>query len=225
MTDRPDSDPGLRIVLRPIGSALPLGFFAFATGMAILAGIDIPLVPQAQLHPAAVLLISFVAPLEIIAAVLAFLARDGLAGTGLGLFAASWATIGIQDLLAKPGSVSPVLGLYLITFAVVIGLLGATARRAQPLLALILVVSAVRTTLAGLYELTTIKSLFTTAGVLATGVCALALYCGFAFRLEDAAHRTVLPLGRRGQARSALRGGMEDQIAGLEAEAGVRRVL
>ena len=214
-----------RIVLRPVGSALPLGFFAFGTGMAVLAGVDIPLFPQTMLHPAAALLITFVAPLEILAAVLAFLARDGMAGTGLGLFAASWATLGVQDLMAKPGTTSPVLGLYLVTFAVVILLLGVIAVRAQPLLALILLVSTVRTALAGVYELGGPKPLFTAAGVMATAITALAFYGAVAFLLEDTAHRTVLPLARRGQARTSLHGNIDDQLRGLDAEAGIRRSL
>jgi succinate-acetate transporter protein len=193
--------------------------------MAVLAGIDIPLIPRSQLHPAAVLLLSFVAPLEILAAVLAYLARDGLAGTGLGLFAASWATLGTQDLLAKPGSVSSVLGLYLITFAVVIALLGVSAARGQPLLAMVLLTSAVRTILAGIYELTAIKAVFTAAGVLALAITAIALYGGVAFLLEDAAHKTILPLSRRGRARAAIEGPIEDQLEGLGTEAGIRRAL
>lgn len=221
----PPGEAGLRIVLRPLGSALPLGFFAFATGMAVLAGVDIPLIPQGQLHAAAALLLSFVAPLEILASVLAFLSRDGLAGTGLGLFAASWVTIGIQDLLAKPGSVSPILGLYLVTFAVVIVLLGATALRGQPLLGVILLTSAVRTLLAAIYELSSLRALFTAAGVMATAISALALYGGVAFLLEDSAHHTILPLARRGHARSALEGAMDDQFRDLGQEAGVRRTL
>lgn len=215
----------VRIVLRPLGSALPLGFFAFGTGMAVLAGVDIPLFPASMLHPAAALLLTFVAPLEILAAVLAFLARDGMAGTGLGLFAASWATLGVQDLLARPDATSPVLGLYLVTFTVVIAILGVIAVRAQPLLGLILTISAVRTLLAGIYELGGPKPLFTAAGILATGITALAFYGAAAFLIEDTAHHTVLPLARRGQARTSLHGDLDAQLREVEAEAGVRRSL
>jgi succinate-acetate transporter protein len=215
----------VRIVLRPLGSALPLGFFAFGVGMVVLAGVDIPLFPQTMLHAAAALLLTFVAPLEILAAVFAFLARDGMAGTGLALFAASWATFGVQDLLARPGATSPVLGLYLITFAVVVVLLGIVAVRGQPLLALVLLTSAVRTALAGSYEVGAPKPLFTAAGILALVITLLAFYGAVAFLLEDTAHRTLLPLGRRGQARTSLHGDLDAQLSGLDAEAGVRRSL
>jgi succinate-acetate transporter protein len=214
-----------RIVLRPLASALPLGFFAFGTGMAVLGGVDIPLFPATMLHPAALLLLTFVAPLESLATVLAYLARDGMAATGMGLFAASWATLGVQDLLAKPQSASPVLGLYLVTFAVVIVLLGAVATRGQPLLALILLTSSVRTVLAGSYELGASKALFTAAGVIAVAITALAFYGAVAFLLEDTAHRTVLPLGRRGAAKVSLTEDVDAQLEGIESEAGIRRSL
>lgn len=217
--------PQVNIVLRPLGSALPLGFFAFGTGMALLASTDIPIVPRSELHPMAIMLLSFVAPLEILASVLAFLARDGMAGTGLGLFAASWATVGLQDLLAKPGSTLAVFGLYLICFAVVVALLGAVALRGQPLLGTLLVVSSLRTVLAGIYEITSRQAVFTTAGILALVITVIAYYGAVAFLLEDSERRTILPLGRRAAARRSLEGRVEDQLEGIELEAGVRRTL
>jgi len=36
---------------------------------------------------------------------------------------------------------------------------------------------------------------------------------------------SVLPIGRRGRAASAIQGGFADQLAGLEHEAGVRQQL
>lgn len=215
----------VNIVLRPLGSALPLGFFAFGTGMAILAGADIPLFPLSDIHLAGDLLLTFVAPLEILAAVFAFLARDGMAGTGLGVFAASWATVGVQDLLLKPGSTDPVLGLYLLAFCVVVALLGTVASRGQPLLSLILLISSVRTALAGIYEVSSIKPVFTAAGIVALVLTVIAYYGAVAFLLEDTAHHTVLPLARRGSARTSLAGGLDDQLLGIEREAGVRRSL
>lgn len=220
-----DGAAPVRIVLRPLASALPLGFFAFGTGMAVLAGVDIPLFPQSALHSAAAVLLTFVAPLQILAAVLAFLARDGMAATGLGLFAASWATIGVQDLLATPGSTSLVLGLYLITFTVVIAMLGSVAVRAQPLLGLILMVSSLRTVLGGVYEVGGPKPLLTSAGIIGVALTALAFYGALAFLLEDTAHHTVLPLARRGPARISLTGDIHAQLRDLETEAGVRHSL
>jgi succinate-acetate transporter protein len=226
-TDPDDRGAGapVRIVLRPLGSALPLGFFVFGTGMAVLGGLQLHFIPLPMTHQAAVLLLTFVAPLEGLAAVLAFLSRDGLAGTGLGLFAGSWATVGVQYLIGQPGARSPVQALYFFTFAVAVMLLGVVARKGQLLLATILLAAAVRTVLSAVYELLGTGALQTISGLVSLVITALALYGGLALLLEDTAHGTVLPLARRGQSRTALEGSPSEQLGDLEQEAGVRRNL
>jgi succinate-acetate transporter protein len=222
--DQPLGDP-VRIALRPLGSPLPLGFLVFGIGMAVLAGMELHWIPLPQVHQAALLLLTFVAPLELVAAVFGFLSRDGLAGTGLGVFAGSWATIGVQYLVGEPGARTPVMGLYLLAFAVAVLLLGIVATGGNLLLATILLTSAVRTLISGLYEVLGGTSLQTTGGVLSLCITALAFYGALALLLEDTAHHTVLPLGRRAAARAALEGPLDRQTAQLEQEAGVRRNL
>lgn len=50
-------------------------------------------------------------------------------------------------------------------------------------------------------------------------------YVGFATLMEDSAHRTILPIGRRGPARAAFEEGLGAQLKELEHEAGVRGQL
>ena len=50
-------------------------------------------------------------------------------------------------------------------------------------------------------------------------------YVGMATLMEDAAHRTLLPVGRRGPARAAFAEGLDAQLDELEHEAGVRGQL
>ena len=52
-----------------------------------------------------------------------------------------------------------------------------------------------------------------------------ALYGGLALLLEESMQRMVLPLGRRGRARTSLEGDFEHQVRQAEQEAGVRRQL
>jgi succinate-acetate transporter protein len=82
------------IFLRPVGSALPLGFFAFGIGMLILGCQAIGWIPVGEQNQDAMILIAFVFPLELVATVFAFLARDTLGATTLGLFATSWLAFG-----------------------------------------------------------------------------------------------------------------------------------
>jgi hypothetical protein len=52
-----------------------------------------------------------------------------------------------------------------------------------------------------------------------------ALYGGLALLLEESYQRMVLPLGRRGRARSSLEGTFAHQVQQAEQEAGVLRQL
>src|SRR4051794_19746785 len=85
----------VEINLRPFASALPLGFFAFGIGMALLAGYDAGWIAVGEEKHLGMLLATFVFPLELLAAIFAFLGRDVFAATGLGLFSSSWLALGI----------------------------------------------------------------------------------------------------------------------------------
>ena len=69
----------MRIFLRPIGSALPLGFFSFGIGMLLLGTQAFAWIPVHEQKDVGMMLMSFVVPLELIATIVAFLARDTIA--------------------------------------------------------------------------------------------------------------------------------------------------
>jgi succinate-acetate transporter protein len=70
-----------RITLRPPGTPLPLGFLAFATGVMLLTAFDAHWIPASDQKLVGALALGFVVPLEIMASVFAFLARDTPGGT------------------------------------------------------------------------------------------------------------------------------------------------
>jgi succinate-acetate transporter protein len=217
--------PQVRIVVRPYGSSVPLGFFAFGIGMFLYAALDAPWVKATDGHTIGVLLAGFVAPLELIATVFAFLARDSVAGAALGLFAASWFVGGLTTIQAKPGVLDAALGYFLIAFTVVVLLLAVAAVFGKPLIALLLFVSSARSLFSAAYDLGAGQTWNHVGGWLAVGIFAIAMYGGIAFLLEDARGHTVLPLARRGGSKEAIEGGLGDQLQGLEDEAGVRHTL
>jgi hypothetical protein len=51
-------------------------------------------------------------------------------------------------------------------------------------------------------------------------IFAATLYGGLAFGIEDVQYRTVLPLGRRGEAAEAFEGDLSQQVGPIESEAG-----
>jgi hypothetical protein len=217
--------PQVRVVVRPYGSSIPLGFFAFGIGMFLYAALDAPWVKTADAHTIGLILVAFVAPLEAIATVFAFLARDTVAGATLGLFGASWLVGGLTTMQAKPGILDPGVGYFLLAFTVVIVLLGAAAFLGKPFIGVLLLASAVRGLFAATYQLGGGAGWNRVGGWLALGIFAIAMYGGIAFLLEDALGRTVLPIGRRGGSKEAIDGGLADQLGGLEDEAGVRHTL
>jgi uncharacterized protein len=213
-----------RIVLRPIGSGLPLGFFSFAIGMLLLGCLALGWIPEDEQRQVGMLLMAFVFPLELIATIFAFLARDTLGATTLGLFTTSWLTLGWTAFDSPPGSTSVALGIYLFGFATAVLLLATLSTLAKPFFSVLLLAAAARMVLAGAWDVGGPHVLVTISGVVALGLTVLAMYGGVALGLEDARQRDVLPLFRRGGADEAFQG-YEQQLERLEAEPGVRQQL
>jgi uncharacterized protein len=214
-----------RIFIRPLGSGLPLGFFAFGLGMFILGAVGVQSVPATDVKTAGLLLAAFVFPLELLATVVAFLARDTAGATTLGLFTGSWLAVGLAFLTAKPGETSRSLAYFLVYFAAVVVLLAVGAMFGKPLIATLLVLASARAALGGIYEFTGGTGWETAGGVLAFVIAAIALYGGLAFLLEDIHGKSVLPVFRRGEAKTAIEGGLQEQLSRLQQETGVRSQL
>lgn len=213
-----------RIVLRPIGSGLPLGFFSFGIGMLIAACQALEWIPVDEQRQVGMVQMAFVFPLELLAAVFAFLARDTLGATSLGLFTASWLTLGWAAIDSPPGSTSVTIGIYLFGFATAVLLLATLSTLGRPLFSVLLVLAATRSVLAGAWNVGGPHDLLTVSGVAALALAAFAMYGGLALGLEDVKQREVLPLFRRGAASEAFEG-YEQQLERLEAEPGVRQAL
>jgi succinate-acetate transporter protein len=103
-----------RVFLRPLGNPLPLGFLALAAGTLLLSGLQVGWLEPADGTDVALILIAFVFPLQLLASVLGYLARDVVAGTGMGILAGTWLSIGLVLATSEPGSTSDALGLFLL---------------------------------------------------------------------------------------------------------------
>ncbi|MGW4568195.1 GPR1/FUN34/YaaH family transporter [Streptomyces sp. NPDC004561] len=221
----PPDPRAARVVVRPYGNPLPLGFFSFGIGMALLAGIGLGLITGEQVRAAGILLAVFVCPLEFLAAVMAFLTRDTGAATALGLFATSWAGLGALHIVAPSQRTSVAVGMYLCAFALMLIPLAAVAFLGKTLLGAVLTVSILRAVLAAAYQLGAPEALELANAAAALLLVALALYSGTAFLVEDVRQHTVLPILRRGDARRAIEDDLGDQHTRLPKEPGIRRQL
>lgn len=214
-----------RVVLRPVASPLPLGFFAFGVAIVLTTLLDLGAFPVRDSHEVAVLLLAFTGPLELLAAVFALLARDVGAGTSLGVFGATWVSYGTALLLTVPGSRSPVLGSFFLALCVVLLALAVASLSGKPALGLLLLLAFLRFAATGLYEILGASWLQTAAGGVGALLALVSFYGGLALLIEDSQGRIVLPTGRRGRASESLEAGLGAQLASLESEAGVRNQL
>jgi succinate-acetate transporter protein len=215
-----------RVMLRPIGSSLPLGAFALVPSGLLLAGSQLGWFSTTDEKMIPLLLLGLAVPLMLVASVLAFMGRDALVGTGFGIFAGTWLAYSLAAMSGPPGRVSHALGVFFLGIAALFAMLtGGGLAGGKAAAGIVILMGSARFLVSGIYELTGTAGLEHAAGIVGLVFVAVAAYVGFATLLEDSARRTILPIGRRGVARAAFAEGLGAQLDELEHEAGVREQL
>lgn len=115
--------------------------------------------------------------------------------------------------------------MFLLTLTPLMLVMSAASVAGKPLFGLLLAIGACRFALTGVFQATGNVPVEHAAGWLGVPLAVFALYGGLALLLEESYQRMVLPLGRRGRARSSLEGSFANQVRQAEQEAGVRRQL
>jgi succinate-acetate transporter protein len=194
-------EDGGRVVLRPVATPLPLGFLALVLATTVFSAVQLGWIAPDQGRVAAITAVAATVPLQFAVAVMGFLARDPVAVTGMGLLAGTWAVVGLVTLTAVPGTVSPGLGVLLLTAG--IGMLvpaaGAVSSKIAP--ALVMALAGCRFAVTGVYQLDGSAAWKAAAGWTGLVLAVVALYTALALQLEGGGERTVLPVGRRGAGR------------------------
>jgi succinate-acetate transporter protein len=214
------------IVLRAYASPLPLGLFAFAVGNVLLAISHLGGFSPADTRVAMIMLATFIALPQFLAAVLGFLTREPLVATLLGLLAVTWPTdVVVQQYTGQV--TSPPRGALFLALAGVLVLMSIPGLTAKPLFSAVVLVAALRFAAGGMYDITASTAWMRVSGVVAVVVAVGAAYLATALVIEDVRHRTVLPVGRLGgtESRSAMEAGLASQARSLPQEAGVRAQL
>lgn len=214
-----------RVVLRPIAGPLALGFLGLAGASFVVSGLQLGWVEAAEGNKVALVVLAFTVPLQLLASILGFLARDAVAATGMGLLSGIWAAFALVTFTSDPGSTSDALGLFLLLALAAMLAPAAAAAPSKLVPALVLASAAIRFGLGGLHQLTGDELWEDVAGAWGLWLTAIAVYAAWAAELEDALKRTVLPLGRHGRGEQAVRGTCAEQVAELANEPGVRQQL
>jgi uncharacterized protein len=210
------------VVLRPIGSPLPLGMSGLAIGSFVESGLALHWIGAADVHQVGLILLAVPFSLQLLACVLAYLARDGTVGAALGVLASSWLAIGLVHLTADPSQSHAALGLMLLASGGALSLSAISASQSKRLTACVFMTASARFMIAGVYLLSGGGAWQTVAGVLGLVLTAAAGYCVLAFELEGQRHKTVLPTFRANSGAAAIRDDFTTQVDEVEHEAGVR---
>jgi uncharacterized protein len=213
-----------RIVLRPSGNPLPLGFMALAVATIGFSCLQLGLLGPEEESTVALAVLVLTVPLQSLAAIVGFGARDPIAGTGMAMVSGVWAMLAAATLTSPPGSSSPAVGVLLLAAALTL-LVPASAAHGKILAAAVMVGSAARFALTGVAELTGSGAWEVAAGVLGLALALLALYVALGFVLEEADHPVQLPVLRRGDGVRPMRDDLEEQVEGIARAAGVRQQL
>jgi len=214
-----------RVMLRPLGNPLPLGFLALAGATVMTSALQLGWIRPAQQQQVAIVFIAFVFPLQLLTAVLGYLARDTVAGTGMGILAGTWLTVGLIFFTSQPGSTSDALGIFLLLVGGAMMIPASAALFGKLLPALVLLTTAVRFAVTGIAQLSGSATWKTAAGWVGLVLLLVAVYAAWAGELEDVQGRPVLPTFRRAKARMAVEGPLVEQIMDVHHEPGVRKVL
>jgi uncharacterized protein len=211
-----------RIVLRPIGSPLPLGFFTVAIDNVMVSALQWGLLSAADRRVVALIVFpAFI--VQAIVGVFALSARDSIAGTLMLSFATTWLVDALVFYLYPPGAAAA-LGMFYVVFAVFVACMLASALLKRALAAVV-AVAVPRFLIAGIAELSGNHVLSQVGAVMGFLLAAVALYTAFALLMEDSRGREVLPIGRLGAARQATHGTLADELRDIERQPGVRRTL
>jgi succinate-acetate transporter protein len=189
------------VILRPVATPLPLGFLALVLATTVFSAVQLGWVAPDQGRVAAIAAVAATVPLQFAVAVMGFLARDPVAVTGMGLLAGTWAVVGLTTLTSVPGTVSPGLGVLLLTSGVAMLVPAGAALSSKIAPALVMALAGCRFFVTGIYQLHGSAAWKAAAGWTGLVLAVVALYTAVALQLEAGGERTLLPVGRRGAGR------------------------
>lgn len=227
MTGREDDAPsgrrtssaGGQVFLRPLGTPLPLGFLGLTGGTVSVAGLELGWVAPVEGGHVGLILLAFSVPLQFLTSVLAFLARDPVIGTGMGVLAGTWLATGLTLLTSPPGATSDALALLLFVSAASLLVPIVSAGAGKLTASAVLSVACVRFAVTGVYELTDLSGWKTAAGWCGVALAAVAVCAALAFESEATRGRPLLPTLREDPQRDPM------MSTGIESEPGVHKRL
>lgn len=211
------------VVLRPIGSPLTVGLSGLGIASLMESGLALGWLSPDSVSEVGIVLIAVPFVLQILACVLAYLARDAATAATVGVLAATWLALGLLHIHSGSSRPDATAGLLLLASGALLAVSASTVSTANPLAATVFALAALRFLLTGIYDAGGARGFGDAASVVGLVIAALVLYAVPAFELEDQRHRAVMPTFRRGRGRSSMIGSADEQLEHIENEPGVRQ--
>src|SRR5271156_4503183 len=133
--------PGLRIMLRPMASPMPLGLYTVAIASVLVSALQLGIIGQEERSEVALLILPAFA-IQIIVGIACIAARDSIAATLMTSLAGTWLADGLFYLFGSPGS-SGAVAVFDFTLCVFVAMIALITRPKAALFA-VLVVAAPR---------------------------------------------------------------------------------
>lgn len=225
--DQVQAENMVRIVLRPIATPICLGFLGLAGATLPLSALQLRWVSSSQEPAVGLILMSFSAVLQLVAAIYGFLTRDSVAATGMGILSGTWFATGLVTYMNPSPLQTTSGGLAFLLFAAGTGLFIPiiAATQSKLLAGLVLLCASVRFFFTGAYELSGSATWRNVAGWTGIVLFGLAVVAALAFEMEDVKRKKIPLTMRRNRGAAALAGSVLDEVAGVQHEAGVREQL
>ena len=214
--------PPVTIVLRPLASGLPIGFFAMVLAATLLGAQAVGLLPSTASAAIGLVLVPTAID-QLVGGVSAILSRDVIAATIMMTFSGVWFGTALVYALHPAHGLEVLAVWYLALCPVIVCLLASASGKLA--LSLVPMVGLPTFLATGIWLLAGGRTLGVVVGCLSFLLAVVGLYAAVALLMEDARRRTVLPTVRRGAMRTALTGDLQAQLRDIEHEAGVRRYL
>lgn len=188
-----------RILLRPIANPLPLGFVGLAGATVMLSGLQLGWIPMTEKSKVGLLIMLVAVPVQLIACVMGFLARDPAAATGVGTLAVSWLAIGAATFTGAPGARSLALGVLLFYLAAAVLVSAVVASFGKLLVPLVLGITAARFAVTGVYQYVGGTVWMRAAGWIGVALAAVAVLAIAALEVRAMGNPVTDEAGVRGQ--------------------------
>lgn len=214
-----------RVLLRPLANPLVLGFAGLAGASLVTSGLELGWIAPSERDQVGLILLLFAPPLQGTASIFAYLARDVVAASGMGILVGIWLCTGAVLLATEPGATSDALGTCLLVAAAALALVASAGTRSKLLPSAVMAVAALRFAVSAIYELSSTTTWRDAAGVIGIVLCGLALCAVAALAWEDVLKRSLAVTARRGRGQAALAAPLEEQLRDVAHEAGVREQL